>query len=84
MDNLGYEVDPSVATQRKPGATNTLSWVYNIHSSYWTMTQYEDSNDVWTIDDYGNLGSLRGHPDGCIVRPVLELNKSTEITKLSS
>ncbi len=82
MDNLGYEVDPSVATQRIPNATNTPTWVYNSNYWYWTISQNGDSQNVWYVLGSGILSN--GPSDGRMVRPVLELNKSAEITKLAS
>ena len=82
MDNLGYEVDPSVATQRIPNANNTPSWVYNNNYYYWTMSQYEDSSGVWSVRSDGNL--YNDDPSNSnLVRPVLELSKSANITMAS-
>ena len=80
MNNLGYEVDPSVATQRIPNANNTPSWVYNSNYEYWTMSRYEDSQNFWYISMYGGLGSEYPSSKSFGVRPVLELSKSADIS----
>ena len=82
MDNLGYEVDPSVATQRIANANNTPTWVYNGNSVYWTMSQYEDSSDVWLVNQYGSLNIYNPSSQDNMVRPVLELSKSADITNV--
>ena len=82
MNNLGYEVDPSVATQRIPNANNTPAWVYNSNYAYWTMSQYEDSSYVWIVNRDGNFNRINTS-DSDMVRPVLELSKSADITMAS-
>ena len=79
MDNLGYEVDPSVATQRIPNATNTPTWVYNNNYMYWTMSQYEDSASAfWCVYYGGHLGNYDVGPNSrnSVVRPVITISKS--------
>ena len=63
--------------------SNTPSWVYNSNYQYWTMSQYEDSSQGCYVDYSGNL---RGHypASSDMVRPVLEVLKSADITKLNS
>ena len=73
----------------------TPDWLYNANYWYWMM----DSNDLFedraysverTGDVYTNIGVTcvmgRGpcSPNGGTIRPVLELNKSADITKLNS
>ena len=74
-DNLGYEQDPSVATQKVPSPTNTPSWVY-YNSYYWMESQYEDSEIyVWHI--YGRDGYLSCvYNYNIVVRPVIILSKT--------
>ena len=78
-DNLGYEQDPSVATQKVPNPTNTPSWVYNSDYYYWTMSQYEDSASiVWGVRGSGSVGPDYGVDNiyYVAVRPVITLSKS--------
>ena len=77
VNNLGYEQDPTVATQMIPNQVNTPSWVYNTQYSYWTMTQFEDSVlGVWGVDDSGELDDV-GVSNHCnyVVRPVITIQK---------
>ena len=46
------------------------------------MTPKADSSDVWNVDNYGELRSY-GLSSSRMVRPVLELSKSADITKVS-
>ncbi len=60
----------------------TPTWVYNSNYWYWTMSQYGDSSDVWHVGTNGHLGN--NDPSGSdVVRPVLELSKSADITMVS-
>ena len=63
--------------------SNTPSWVYNSNYWYWTMTPRADSSYVWFVNSIGNLDSY-GASDSIMVRPVLEVLKSADITKLNS
>ena len=74
-----YAIDPSNDGYRR--SEGTPNWVYNSNYHYWTMSQYEDSSNVYSVNSTGGLyhGNL---PDGSTVRPVLELNKSADITKI--
>ena len=64
-------------------------WVYGTDDvyggwGYWTMSQFNDSSRLWYIVNID--GRLRDSEKSELknVRPVLELNKSADITKLSS
>ncbi len=85
IDNLGYGESSKQCTgscwYNKPD--DTPSWVYNSNYSYWTMSQYYDTSFVWFMRGVGDLGEGNLlYNLGC-VRPVLELNKSADITKLN-
>ena len=76
-DNLGYEQDPSVATQKVPNPTNTPSWVYSNDYWYWTGSQYEDSASyVWYVGSSGSVGTNGVVNLSYVVRPVIVLSKS--------
>ena len=81
-DNLGYvnSLDTSQTTASSNGTTP--SWVYNSNYWYWTMSQYGDSSDVWDVNLGGKL-SRNGVSSSNMVRPVLVLSKSADITKVS-
>ena len=85
VDNLGYEYDDYNPTQKYYRRTeNTPAWVYNSNYWYWTMSQYEDSSGVWFVDgDGGGRLAIASLSNSRMVRPVLELNKSADITKLN-
>ena len=75
-DNLGYEQDPSIATQKVPSPTNTPTWVYDSNFSYWTMSQYDDSTiSVGYVGINGVVGTFDVNSSGA-VRPVIVLSKS--------
>ena len=82
MDNLGYDQANWKVSSFEVNPDYTPSWVYNSNYDYWTMSQYRDSSIVWYVN---NDGSLNGNdPSGSrMVRPVLELSKSADITKIS-
>jgi len=82
VDNLGYvnSLDTSQTTASSNGTTP--SWVYNSNYWYWTMSQYGDASDVWYVRSYGELG-YAGVSSSIMVRPVLVLSKSADITKVS-
>ena len=82
VDNLGYV--NSLNTSQTTASSNgtTPSWVYNSNYRYWTMSQYGDSSFVWRVD-YGGLLSYNGVSGSHMVRPVLVLSKSADITKVS-
>ena len=81
VDNLGYE--NSVGTISPSSNGITPSWVYNMQARYYTMSQYGDSSSVWLVCDDGSLNSVGiSNIYGGAVRPVLELKKSADITKI--
>ena len=82
VDNLGYvnSLDTSQTTASSNGTTP--SWVYNSNYWYWTMSQYGASSNVWRVHNFGELGS-NGVSSSNMVRPVLVLSKSADITKVS-
>ena len=82
MDNLGYNKATWDASYYIVNPEYTPTWVYNSSYWYWTMSQYQDSSDVWDVLDYGDL-DYSGISSSGIVRPVLELSKSADITMAS-
>ena len=74
-NNLGYSFKSEI-TVYSATADVTPDWVYNSNYSYWTMSQYEDSNSMWTVSI--NLSSGNAGPGGLseTVRPVVTLLKS--------
>ena len=80
VDNFNYEPyaqSPSEDYYR--ASENTPTWVHNSNYEYWTMSQYQDSSDVWNVNSYDSL--VKTAPSSNImVRPVLELNKSADIS----
>jgi len=92
MNNLGYEYYEQ-GTENGYRATNsTPEWVMGENYAYWTMTPYNDSTGyMWAPGCFGRLGLGAIYSDsyenysGDVdfkVRPVLELNKSADITKI--
>ena len=57
------------------------SWVYNVSKGYWTMSRYGNGGILWYVSDSGELHNIDGL-SYLLVRPVLELNKSADITKI--
>ena len=84
-DNLGYDKNAKQCTGScwYNMGENVPIWVYNSLYSYWTMTPYNDSESMmWHVgNDGNNMGSISIGGNHSI-RPVLELNKSAEITKV--
>jgi type IV pilus assembly protein PilA len=82
VDNLGYV--NSLYTSQTTASSNgtTPSWVYNSNYWYWTMSQYGASSDVWHVINDGRLNDYGGSGSN-MVRPVLVLSKSADITKVS-
>jgi prepilin-type N-terminal cleavage/methylation domain-containing protein len=81
FDNLGYERWNENTSRLVPGTT-AQTWVYNGNYYYWTMSQANDSSNVWDVYRNGDLDS--DDPSfSTVVRPVLELSKSADITKVS-
>ena len=82
ISNLGY-MNSLDTTQTSPSSNgDTPTWVYNSNYYYWTMSQYGDSSDVWFVDSGGSLYN-DGPSSSDMVRPVLELSKSADITMAS-
>ncbi len=81
LDNLGYE-DYNNGTIGPSLNGDTPSWVYNSNYWYWTMSQKGDSSNVWDVNYGGNLNNGDPSRSG-MVRPVLELSKSADITSVS-
>jgi len=79
-DNLGYEKKNRGTIYPSSGG-NTPNWVYNSNSGYWTMSQFEDSSNVWYVLYNGGIDGI-GPGNYYMVRPVLELNKQADITKI--
>ena len=82
ITNLGY-INSLDTSQTRPSSNgDTPTWVYNSNYWYWTMSQYGDSSNVWYVIDGGTLG--HNVPSiSSMVRPVLALSKSADITKIS-
>ena len=83
ITNLGYE--NRVGTINPSTNGETPSWVYNCEKDYWTMSQFGDaSSQVWRVNVLDNGIIMEDTVSGYnFVRPVLELNKSAEITKIN-
>ena len=85
IDNLGYENNVMCTAEcyNVGSKQNVPSWIFSYHNySYWTMSQNGDSYKLWCVDDSGELRDVSSSNNKA-VRPVLELNKSAEITKLN-
>ena len=80
VENLGYE--NRVGTINPSTNGETPNWVYNCENDYWTMSQFGDStSQVWRIIVQDNGMIREGFTSGYnFVRPVLELNKSADIS----
>ena len=59
------------------------TWMYNNQYNYWTISE-NDFSFIWRISDSGGLDGHYNITNSSMVRPVLELNKSADITKLAS
>ena len=83
-DNLGYEYVEEGTIQYYRYSEDTPTWVYNSSYYYWTMSQTGDSMKLWNVGNNVKLDSENPHwpSNSNLVRPVIELNKSAEITKL--
>ena len=81
-DNLGYEYYEEGTSTGYRKTESTPSWVNNNNYYYWTMSQYQDSSDVWYVFRDGDLSGNDPSISG-MVRPVLELSKSANITMAS-
>ena len=82
MDNLGYNKATWDVSYYRVNAEYTPSWVYNSSYYYWTMSQYQGSSSVWLVRLDGGL-NYDGVSSWHVVRPVLVLSKSADITKVS-
>ena len=80
VNNLGYENRVDTINPSSNGTTPT--WVYNSNYWYWTMSQYGDSSYVWGVNYNGDLDNSVPS-NRYMVRPVLVLSKSADITKVS-
>ena len=82
--NLGYEnnVVCTGACYYSGSLANVPSWVYNTSYAYWTMSQNGDSSSMWMVNRNGRLDN-GDQPYSLVVRPVLELSKSADITIVS-
>ena len=77
IDNLGYEwgvVDPSNEWWKQSALTPT--WLYSSLYDYWTMSQFDDSEDCVM-----EVRRQESHAGGVLnsnvaVRPVITINKS--------
>ena len=78
-DNLGFNHGTPENTWMRVNPEYTPLWVYDNSYDYWTMSQYEDSSTIWRVISSG----IDTYPvSNSMVRPVLELNKSANITKI--
>ena len=83
-DNLGYGESSKQCTgscwYNKPD--DIPIWIYNSNYSYWTISQAQDSQLLWEVSSDGDLYNSFPYSSSFSVRPVLELNKSADITKI--
>ena len=82
MDNLGYNKATRNEYYYTVNPEYTPSWVYNVNYHYWTMSQFVGSPYLMFVSSNGRL-SNNGPSGSRMVRPVLELNKSANITMAS-
>ena len=88
-DNLGMELStPHITSIDVVKTDSTPSWIFGNGYSYWTSSVSEvRSNEIWFINDTGNIGSYEvtgsyyyDYPSSkyynCVVRPVITLPKS--------
>ena len=59
------------------------SFMYDSDFSYWTMTYVDRAPSMYIIGTYGQL-TTRSYGDYAMIRPVLEISKTAELTKLDS
>ena len=85
LDNLGYEnnIACTGGCYYIGSIENVPSWVYNSNGHYWTMTAQSETSYIWIVGGNGNIKDAQPSTMN-LVRPVLELNKSADITKLAS
>ena len=80
VDSFDYEYHENATSAWYTIGENTPSWVYSNNYWYWTMSEY-NSSWVYYVNGSGTLNPTASS-DGLKVRPVLELNKSADITKI--
>ena len=80
-DNLGFEKKNEGSIYPSSNG-DTPTWVYNSNYWYWTMSQYGGSSRVWIVNYNGKLFNS-AVSSSSMVRPVLELSKSADITMAS-
>ena len=88
IHSLGYDETPQEAYSPGSGiwyypkTDDVPSWVYDVNGEgYYTSSEY-DTYGIWVCFSGGILQS--GGLTGRSVRPVIELNKSADITKLAA
>ena len=82
LSNLGFEYTEEPCQYCSPGWIRTddaPNWTY-LNYGYWTMVSTEQY--IWLVTQYDI--SIASNNLSYYVRPVLELNKSADITKLAS
>ena len=84
LPGLGYDwsITSAGAGEYPSVNENVPSWVYNSNYYYWTMTPKAESSNVWVVYNYDCLFT-DGISSSDMVRPVLELSKSADITMAS-
>ena len=83
IDNLGYDVSISSAGYILNNE-NVPDFVGNINYTCWSMTQMQNSDfNIWGINNEKNMAGFHLRYSEHSVCPVLELNKSAEITKVN-
>ena len=85
VHQLGYGDEPASCGGTCQYYTTTVdvpAWVYNRNYNYWTESLI-DSKNLWFVNSNSSLSS-NSISNFMSVRPVLELNKSADITKLTS
>ena len=85
VNNFGFDYFEQGTSSVYKKTELTPSWLRVMYFIDWTMTSVSDSqSNMWTVNgaDFGlSQGQIK---TSCGVRPVLELNKSANITKLAS
>ena len=90
VNNLGYEdsIYCSGPCHYTGALDNVPKWVYNNQYTYWTMSQYGDSDyHIWSVDNNGDLINYSGYLTtygSRVVRPVINLYKSAIDNRLCS
>ena len=83
LSRLGYDwnITSGGAGEYPNVNENVPRWVYapNYKYSYWTMTSKSDGSIIWHVEANGDLRD-NGPSESRVVRPVLELNKSADIS----